>query len=63
MKSILFLAPHDQMEQGEERKCSFVILTILDFLPSVTFRLDFKVILLVYKSLNGLGPKYIRDAH
>ncbi len=27
------------------------ILTILDFLPSVTFRLDFKVILLVYKSL------------
>ncbi len=27
----------------------------------VTFRIDFKVLLLVYKSLNGLGPKYIAD--
>ncbi len=27
--------------------------------PPVTLRIDFKVILLVYKSLNGLGPKYI----
>ncbi len=25
------------------------------------FRIDFKVLLLVYKSLNGLGPKYIVD--
>ncbi len=25
------------------------------------FRIDFKVLLLVYKSLNGLGPKYIAD--
>ncbi len=28
---------------------------------SVTFRIDFKVLLLVYKSLNGLRPKYIAD--
>ncbi len=28
---------------------------------SVTFRIDFKALLLVYKSLNGLGPKYIAD--
>ncbi len=27
----------------------------------VTFRIDFKVLLLVYKSLNGLGPTYIAD--
>ncbi len=27
----------------------------------VTFRIDFKVLLLVYKSLNGLGSKYIAD--
>ncbi len=30
-------------------------------LASVTFRIDFKVLLLVYKSLNGLGPKYMSD--
>ncbi len=30
-------------------------------LASVTFRIDFKVLLLVYKSLNGLGSKYIAD--
>jgi len=27
----------------------------------VTFRIDFGVVLLVYKSLNALGPKYIAD--
>ncbi len=27
----------------------------------VTLRIDFKLLLLVYKSLNGLGPKYIAD--
>ncbi|KAI5085549.1 hypothetical protein C0J45_23119, partial [Silurus meridionalis] len=32
----------------------------LHWLP-VTFRIDFKVLLLVYKSLNGLGPKYMTD--
>ncbi len=30
-------------------------------LASVTFRIDSKVLLLVYKSLNGLEPKYIAD--
>ncbi len=36
------------------------VLGSLHWLP-VTFRIDFKVLLLVYKSLNGLGPKYIAD--
>jgi len=30
---------------------------------AVTFRIDFEVLLLVYKSFNGLGPQYIRYAH
>ncbi len=36
------------------------VLRSLHWLP-VTFRIDFKVLLLVYKSLNGLGPKYMSD--
>ncbi len=36
------------------------VLRSLHWLP-VTFRIDFKVFLLVYKSLNGLGPKYTAD--
>ncbi len=36
------------------------VLRSLHWLP-VTFRIDFKVRLLIYKSLNGLGPKYIAD--
>ncbi len=36
------------------------VLRSLHWLP-VTFRIDFKVLLLVYKSLNGLGPKHIAD--
>ena len=36
------------------------VLRSLHWLP-VTFRIDFKVLLLVYKSLNGLGPQYIAD--
>ncbi len=32
----------------------------LHWLP-VTFRIDFKLLVLVYKSLNDLGPKYIAD--
>jgi len=32
----------------------------LHWLP-VSFRIDFKVVLLVYKSFNGLGPQYIAD--
>ncbi len=36
------------------------VLRSLHWLP-VTFRIDFKVLLLVYRSLNGLGPKYIAD--
>ncbi len=36
------------------------VLRSLHWLP-VTFRIDFKVLLLVYKPLNGLGPKYFAD--
>ncbi len=36
------------------------VLRSLHWLP-VTFRIDFKVILLLYKSLNGLGPKDIAE--
>ncbi len=36
------------------------VLRSLHGLP-VTIRVDFKVLLLVYKSLNDLGPKYIAD--
>ncbi len=36
------------------------VLGSLHWLP-VTFRIDFKVLLLVYKSLNGLGSKYIAE--
>ncbi len=36
------------------------VLMSLHWLP-VTFRIDFKVLFLVYKSLNGLGPKYMVD--
>ncbi len=36
------------------------VLRSLHWIP-VTFRIDFKVLLLVYKSLNGIGPKYMAD--
>ena len=36
------------------------VLKSLHWLP-VPQRIDFKILLLVYKSLNGLGPKYISD--
>ncbi len=36
------------------------VLRSLHWLP-VTFRIDFKVLLLIYNSLNGLWPKYIAD--
>lgn len=36
------------------------VLKSLHWLP-VAQRIDFKVLLLVYKSLNGLAPEYIRD--
>ncbi|KAI2645033.1 putative RNA-directed DNA polymerase from transposon BS [Labeo rohita] len=36
------------------------VLRSLHWLP-VIFRIDFKVLLLIYKSLNGLRPKYIAD--
>ncbi|KAL0150468.1 hypothetical protein M9458_054285 [Cirrhinus mrigala] len=44
------------------RKSEYItpVLRSLHWLP-VIFRIDFKVLLLIYKSLNGLGPKYIAD--
>ncbi len=35
------------------------VLRSLHWLP-VTFRIDFKVLILIYKSLNGKGPKYMQ---
>src|SRR4029434_1502881 len=37
------------------------VLASLHWLP-VTFRIDFKVLLLTYKALNGLGPSYIANS-
>src|SRR4029434_10045736 len=37
------------------------VLAALHWLP-VTFRIDFKVLLLIYKALNGLGPSYIENS-
>ena len=36
------------------------VLKTSHWLP-VSYRIDFKVLLLVYKSLNGLGPEYMND--
>ncbi len=36
------------------------VLKSLHWLP-VRFRIDFKVLLLVFKCLNGLGPSYLSD--
>ncbi len=48
--------------QTRTRKSEYItpVLRSLHWLP-VKFRIDFKVLLLVYKSLNGLGPKYMAD--
>ncbi len=50
------------VKQGENRTSEHItpVFGSLHWLP-VTFRIDFKVLLLIYKSLNGLGPKYISD--
>src|SRR4029434_7636949 len=37
------------------------VLATLHWLP-VTFRIDFKVLLLTYKALNGKGPSYIANS-
>ena len=36
------------------------ILKYMHSLP-VSYRIDFKALLLVFKSLNGIGPKYLSD--
>ena len=36
------------------------VLASLHWLP-VVFRIDFKILLLVYKALNGLAPSYLTD--
>ena len=35
-------------------------LAVLHWLP-VCFRIDFKVLMITYKALNGLGPQYLAD--
>lgn len=37
------------------------VLAALHWIP-VTFRIDFKVLLLIYKALNGLRPSYIANS-
>ena len=37
------------------------VLANLHWLP-VTFRIDFKVLLLIYKAINGTGPNYIKNS-
>src|SRR4029434_10878882 len=37
------------------------VVAALHWLP-VTFRIDFIVLLLIYKALNGLGPSYIENS-
>jgi len=39
------------------------ITPVLRFFHWLPFRIDFKVLLLVYKSFNGLGPQYIAYMH
>lgn len=44
------------------KKCQHItpVLALLHWLP-VRFRIDFKVLLFVYKALHGLVPQYIND--
>ena len=42
------------------RTPSLTLLKILHWLP-ILYRIDFKILLLVYKSLNGLGPSYLSN--
>ena len=43
-----------------ENKLGTPVLIKLHWLP-IKFRIQFKVLLLVYKALNGLAPKYIKE--
>ena len=38
----------------------FHTLAMLHWLP-ICFRIDFKVLMLTYKALNGLGPRYLTE--
>ncbi len=51
---------HRNINKASFRNHITPVLRSLHWLP-VTFRIGFKVLLLVYKSLNGLGPKYMAD--
>uniref|UniRef100_A0ABM5FTP4 Reverse transcriptase domain-containing protein n=1 Tax=Pogona vitticeps TaxID=103695 RepID=A0ABM5FTP4_9SAUR len=44
------------------RKCQHIspTLAMLHWLP-IRFRIDFKVLMLTYKALNGLGPRYLME--
>ncbi len=64
----LALSPNDYSPIDSLCKCideinSWMCQNFLQLSKEKTekFRIDFKVLLLVYKSLNGLGPKYIAD--
>lgn len=49
------------LTKTKRRKHISPVLAILHWLP-VTFRIDFKVLLLTYKALNGQGPSYIANS-
>ena len=36
------------------------MLAMLHWLP-ISFHIDFKVLMLTYKALNGLGPRYLAE--
>ncbi|XP_030638844.1 uncharacterized protein LOC115819473 [Chanos chanos] len=50
-----------QNSKTKKREHITPVLAALHWLP-VSFRIDFKVLLLAYKALNGLAPSYITDS-
>src|SRR4029434_4707631 len=55
-----FKTPARLLTRTKRREHISPVLAALHWLP-VTFRIDFKVLLLIYKALNGLGPSYIAN--
>ena len=49
------------LSRTERKEHISTVLAALHWLP-VTFRIDFKVLLLTYKALNELGPSYIANS-
>ena len=61
----LYILPHCKMRWpdflvGWEKNSISSILAALHWLP-IRFRIDFKVLMMTYKALNGLGPRYLTE--